>query len=147
MSKTKFLGIPAGGKRADWIEMEGGSAGGGGGGGNVKVIDYTHDFDKAPDNYSVTEDFPVTFSEVKKMISDGYNPVFRVTCTSEESRKSGLTNILYIPFQMLFAGTVDGAETGYIVFSISAPQGCGIPCTAYIVFTVDEIGCYFNQGE
>lgn len=30
MSKTKFLGIPEGGKRAGWIEMEGGSAGGGG---------------------------------------------------------------------------------------------------------------------
>lgn len=31
MSKTKFLGIPEGGKRAGWIEMEGGSAGVGGG--------------------------------------------------------------------------------------------------------------------
>lgn len=32
MSKTKFLGIPEGGKRAGWIEMEGGSSAGVGGG-------------------------------------------------------------------------------------------------------------------
>lgn len=32
MSKTKFLGIPEGGKRAGWIEMEGGGSAGGGGG-------------------------------------------------------------------------------------------------------------------
>lgn len=29
MSKAKFLGIPEGGKRAGWMEMEGGSGGGG----------------------------------------------------------------------------------------------------------------------
>lgn len=40
MSKTKFLGIPAGGNRAGWIEMEGGSSAGVGGGGvfNVKFV-------------------------------------------------------------------------------------------------------------
>ena len=39
MSKTKFLGIPEGGKRAGWIEMEGGgSAGVGGGVFNVKFV-------------------------------------------------------------------------------------------------------------
>lgn len=132
------------GKRAVWAPAP---AGVGGGGGAVKIINYTHDFDKAPDNYLVTEDFPVTFSEVKKMISDGYQPVFRVECTSEESRNSGLTNILYIPLQMISTGIVDGAESGYIVFSMSAPQGCGIPCEAYIVFSGEQIGCYFNQGE
>lgn len=36
MSKTKFLGIPAGGKRAGWIEMEGGGSAGVGGGGAFK---------------------------------------------------------------------------------------------------------------
>ena len=40
MSKTKFLGIPEGGKRAGWIEMEGGSAGVGGG---VQVVTITQD--------------------------------------------------------------------------------------------------------
>lgn len=37
MSKPKFLGIPEGGKRAGWIEMEGGGSAGGGGGVFVTV--------------------------------------------------------------------------------------------------------------
>lgn len=41
MSKTKFLGIPAGGKRAGWIEMEGGGSAGVGGG--VQVVEITQD--------------------------------------------------------------------------------------------------------
>lgn len=37
MSKTKFLGIPEGGKRAEWIEMEGGGSADVGGGGVLRV--------------------------------------------------------------------------------------------------------------
>lgn len=67
MSKTKFLGIPAGGKRAGWIDMEGGGSAGVGGGYVVTVTmndDGTYSADK-------------TFAEVLEQIKAGNRVVMK----------------------------------------------------------------------
>lgn len=66
MSKTKFLGIPAGGKRAGWIEMEGGSSAGVG----DMVVTVTINDDGT---YSADK----TFAEVQAQIKAGNRVVMK----------------------------------------------------------------------
>lgn len=77
MSKTKFLGIPEGGKRAGWIEMEGGSSAGVGGNDREFIVELTQDYHGQFSGNKTYEEMLAAAQEGKYLVAymttpDGY---------------------------------------------------------------------------
>lgn len=81
MSKTKFLGIPEGGKRAGWIEMEGGGSAGGGGNDREFIIDAIMDY-----HGQLTAD--KTYDEILAALQSGKVAIAYMTTPDGYRRKS-----------------------------------------------------------
>lgn len=93
MSKTKFLGIPAGGNRAGWIEMEGGSSAGGGGG--VLVVKVDKNLVADTSNFEIVEAVAAGKQVVLIDDSDGQNRCLipLVLCTNGMAIFSAALNL------------------------------------------------------
>ncbi len=111
MSKTKFLGIPAGGKRAGWMEMEGGGSADVGGG--VQVVTLTGDDSGGSMVYTSSQ----TGAQIAAMARTG--PVIANIVTPDGGTNIAVYAGSYMGSSSFIATVIAGSKVAVNAFCVS----------------------------